>query len=117
MIENITPQIKTLLAQNRKAEAISLALEQVGDLSEAQSVVTQLEKELNTSDTHEVVKAKTEVVPEENNLDLEELEMKTLQMLQTRSTLQTLKWLKETSGWHLKDAMDFLDKLVARSSN
>lgn len=121
MIENITPQIKTLLAQNRKLEAISLAFEQMGNLSEAKSYVTQLENELSGPVTQEIVKLDTEIVPE-NTLDttpapdMDEIKKQALHILtQEGSKLKAVKWVIEQTGWGLKESKSYVDDLQDQS--
>ena len=117
MIENLTPQIKTLLSQNRKVEAISLAFEQMGSLSEAKSYVAQLEGELSAPVTQEIVKLDDEVVYEEvldsaPSPNMEELKKQALHILtQEGSKLKAVKWVKEQTGWGLKESKFYVDDL------
>lgn len=121
MIEDITPQIKTLLAQNRKTEAISLAFEQMGNLSEAKSYVTQLEHELSAPVTQEIVKLDTEIVPEDaldvtSSPDMDEIKKQAFHILtQEGSKLKAVKWVKEQTDWGLKESKSYVDDLQDQS--
>lgn len=117
MIEHLAIQIKALLSQNRKVEAVSLAFEQMGSLSEAKSYIAQLEDELSAPVIQEIVKLDTEVVYEEvldstPSPDMDEVKKQALHILiQEGSKLKAVKWVKEQTGWGLKESKFYVDDL------
>lgn len=118
MIENLMPQIKDLLTQNRKAEAVSLAFEQIGNLSEAKKYIAQLENELSAPVTQEVVKVAAEIVPEESStppppLDIEAIKSQALILLNVGEKIRAIKWVRDETGWDLKEAKQYIDDLQA----
>jgi len=120
MIENITPQIKTLLAQNRKLEAISLAFEQMGNLSQAKSFIAQLEEELSAPVTQEIVKVDLDLIPEDQldlalPPDMEEIKSHVLVSLSLNRKIYAVKWVRDQTGWGLKESKLYVDDLQAQN--
>jgi len=119
MVENITPLIKTLLAQNRKVEAVSLAFEQMGNLSQAKSFVAQLEEELSAPVTQEIVKLDTDIILEEEleapPPDMEAIKSQVLVLLNLGKKIQAIKWVRNEAGWGLKEAKLYVDDLQAEN--
>ncbi|OJJ21248.1 hypothetical protein BKI52_11830 [marine bacterium AO1-C] len=120
MSENTTLQIKTLLAQNRKSEAVSLAFEQIGNLSEAKSFIAALEQELSAPVTQEIVKLETDIVHEDPlesipTPDMEEIKAQALVLLDLGRKIEAIKWVKEQTNWGLKESKLYIDDLPSQN--
>jgi len=104
----IDDQLKNLLAKNRKIEAVKLVREHTNwGLKEAKDYVDKLALSLKTGGQGQAQAAKPGV-----NRNLLLIEGRLQALLRENKKVEAVKLVLEQTGWGLKEAKDYVDRLV-----